>query len=136
MAAEPYVVETKSTSASSSAASRGDGHVGMKLGKGGAKKDNFLEHLVEEGDMGEDEYKNAVAPSAVAAASAGNSAAAAAAVKQEAVHAQIEERLTAVVSNDGGLKSLEVVGEFKLTVREQALDKVRVQLAHRSGQFV
>ena len=38
VAAEPYVVESRpaasaSTSSSSSAASRGDGHVGMKLGK-------------------------------------------------------------------------------------------------------
>ena len=35
-----------------------------------------------------------------------------------------------------GLKSLDVLGEFKLTVRDAANEKVRVQLAHTYGLCV
>ena len=51
-------------------------------------------------------------------------------VAREPVHCAIEERLSCVMHNDGGLKELSVVGEFKLTITDKASDKIVLQLAH------
>ena len=127
---DPYLV-TKKESTKKAAEQRRRGTSGMKLGgKAGGKKDSFLEHLMEEGDIEADEYAAALAPTSVAAATAEDAAASLPQVKQEAVHVAIEERLSAVLSNDGGLQSLDVTGEFRLMVRDAAFDKVRIATTH------
>eukprot|EP01108_Squamamoeba_japonica_P006455 TRINITY_DN524_c0_g1_i3.p1 TRINITY_DN524_c0_g1~~TRINITY_DN524_c0_g1_i3.p1 ORF type:complete len:472 (+),score=271.90 TRINITY_DN524_c0_g1_i3:212-1627(+) len=63
-----------------------------------------------------------------AAALSGALAAAAALpqVKQEAVHVAVEERVSAALNNDGGVQSLDVTGELRLTVRDAAFDRLRI----------
>jgi hypothetical protein len=130
-AAEPYVVEPKKKkeeTAAKEAEQRRRGATGMQLGsKSAGKKDSFLEQLVDEGDMGEDEYAAALTAPKNAEEAA---AAALPQVKKEPVHIVIEEKLSATLTNDGALRALEVAGELRLTITDPAFEHVRIQLAH------
>jgi len=167
--AEPVLVSQKSAGGSGSGASRGASSSGasksyaapkksgMQLGGGsrsGASSgtgDAFLSNLVDEGDIGEDEYAAALAEeqarivaaerarsaadssSLAGGASASNAALSAAAglpaVKEEAVHALIEEKLIVELSNDGGVNRMDVIGELRLTLRDAAASHAVVHLA-------
>jgi hypothetical protein len=123
-------------------------------GRGGASSgtgDAFLSNLVDEGDIGEDEYAAALAEEqarllaaerARAAQDAGSSASGAPAssaalsaaaglpaVKEEGVHALIEEKLIVELSNDGGVNRMDVIGELRLTLRDAAASHAVVHLS-------
>jgi hypothetical protein len=130
-ATEAYVVESKQkkeAAAAKETEQRRRGATGMQLGaKTAGKKDQFLEQLVDEGDMAQEEYAAALT---AAPKSAEEAAAALPQVKKEAVHIVVEERLSAVLTNDGALKSFDLAGEFRLTIADPAYERLRIQLAH------
>lgn len=94
---------------------------GMQLGKGGGKTKDLLASLRAEGEAVEEQ------PVAVLQTTAG-AGRSAPPPSSDPVFAAIEERLSAVLSKDGGLQSMEVQGTMSLTVNDEQAACLRVTL--------
>jgi len=108
---------------------------GMKLG---AKKSTSTQLIAELGDEASPST-NAESPrSAATPAAAGRGSIPA--VRQASVHVQTKEKVTASLSREGGLQSLELSGDMNLLVSEMSTSKIRLTLAddpdtHSDVQF-
>jgi hypothetical protein len=52
------------------------------------------------------------------------------------VHVSLEEKVSASISRDGGINSLELSGSLTLTVNDNSSSKVRLQLKHNCDSSV
>ena len=139
-------VESSSSSASassSSSAAAGGRKGGMKLGskKGpgaGAGGSGMASVMAEEGlkhDVTELAAEAAVPAAALSGAAAAVSAATAAAAAASSDHASvtIEDRLTAKLTRDGGIESIEIKGMLSLAVADEAHARLRMATAKGPG---
>eukprot|EP01132_Coremiostelium_polycephalum_P008526 gene8526-10481_t len=99
------------------------GKEGMKLSKAGTKKSAIAQVLKEEKIVEKVEEAEALLES--------NSPilqSSAPAVVQEGVHVTIQEDFLAQVENDGGVQNIDIKGGLSVTVNDNSLGRVRVQI--------
>ena len=129
-----YASSSAGTSSSSSRArqppvSKGPSR-GMVLGKAKAKESSFLDAMRAEGEIVDDVRG--------AAAAAGAGSAMAPAMAQEPIEILVEEKIKALLAQDGGVESLEVQGTMSLQIQEQDNAFIRVHIEtgdNRDFQF-
>ncbi|TPX72001.1 hypothetical protein CcCBS67573_g05988 [Chytriomyces confervae] len=111
----------QSESSYSSAPARPMGK-GMQLGKKQNTTEAMFEAIKKDEGLVDNNQK--------AGAARGGAASAVSNVRQEAVHVVIDERISARVSRDGGLETMEVKGKMELKVSDASKAMIRVAMAN------
>jgi len=90
---------------------------GLVLGK--SAKTDYVNKLMAEGEVIEEQSRPIPGVSNVPAS---------AAVKRESVHIKIEEKLVLLMEREGGLKNMEIKGEFTIVIIDPSSAKIRLKL--------
>jgi len=120
--AQPSAPTMSQTSRTASKPTSSAPRKGMQLGSKGASSNDYLRALQDTGEIVDE-------PQVVVPSSAGMSATPAQqAIKKQSIHAEVDERLTLLMTQDGGLEQLELKGEVKVEISDPSVARVQVIL--------
>uniref|UniRef100_A0A915B3A3 Coatomer subunit delta n=1 Tax=Parascaris univalens TaxID=6257 RepID=A0A915B3A3_PARUN len=108
--------------------SRGGGKA-LKLGTKAADDDLFVKQLKSEGQIVAPIERSSAAADSIERTAASNMPA----VPHLPVHVKSEEKISAVVSRDGGLESCEILGNVSITITEPQFSTITVQMINNGN---
>ena len=102
---------------------------GMQLGKSQKKADVFLDAMRAEGEVVEDPRSASGAGSRSGASAGAGGAGAQPAAPADPVQVDVDEKITVLLKNDGGVENVEVLGTMSLVVHSEEEAAIRVKIA-------
>jgi len=104
----------------------------MKLGSKSKDVDSFVDQLKSEGQhVSSETTMSSVTGKKTAIAAAGQPQ-----IKAESVHVKLEEKLTVVARRDGGLETMELIGQLTMRISDEAFGRIKLQLQEHTNPLV
>jgi len=104
----------------------------MKLGGKSKDVDSFVDQLKSEGQhVSSETTMSSVTGKKTAIAPAGQPQ-----IKTESVHVKLEEKLTVVARRDGGLETMELMGQLTMRISDEAFGRIKLQLQEHTNPLV
>jgi hypothetical protein len=114
---------SSSSGSGKSTVSSGTGRKGMQLGSKSNTSNEYFKALKDLGEITDEPVRPAAASS-----SGGGLVASQPAVNKQGIHVEIEETISLITNQDGGLERLELKGELKLEILDPNTSRVSVAL--------